>query len=102
MATTSFSGWLYVASYVLAGFLLLYLFRINQLLKRTPAEIQELAGPPWTAELLNETYERLSRDPLDYTNQLPPKLERRYIVTGGNGEPYSEYFFGTVLIVYLP
>ncbi|KAI1273569.1 hypothetical protein F5Y07DRAFT_376367 [Xylaria sp. FL0933] len=62
-----------------------YLFRLNQQLSGTPDEVKRLAGPRWTPDLLKETYERLQRQPIDYTHKLPPKLDRRYIVTGGSG-----------------
>ncbi|ETS73489.1 hypothetical protein PFICI_14435 [Pestalotiopsis fici W106-1] len=71
--------------YMLAGFVFLYLLRINQLLKGTPDEIRKLAGSPWTADLLKETGARLCQKPIDYTGQLPARQERRYVVTGGNG-----------------
>ncbi|KAI0391536.1 NAD(P)-binding protein [Xylariaceae sp. FL0594] len=69
---------------VIAG-VFLYLFRVNQQLSGTPDEVRRLSGPRWTPELLRETYERLERDPIDYTDRLPPRLDRRYIVTGGSG-----------------
>jgi hypothetical protein len=74
------------AIYILAGLIFLYLFRIDQLLKGTPDEIRKLAGSSWTPELLKKTYERLSRESIDYTGQLPGRQQRRYVVTGGNGD----------------
>lgn len=73
------------AIYILAGLIFLYLFRIDQLLKGTPDEIRKLAGSSWAPELLKKTYERLSRESIDYTGQLPGRQQRRYVVTGGNG-----------------
>ncbi|KAH7029093.1 uncharacterized protein B0I36DRAFT_245730 [Microdochium trichocladiopsis] len=65
----------------------LYLWRINTLLSRTPPAALKLAGPRWTPELLHETYARLERDPpgLYDAKKLPPRLDRRYVVTGGSG-----------------
>ncbi|KAJ4258160.1 hypothetical protein NW762_008301 [Fusarium torreyae] len=70
---------------VLATTLLLYLVRINHLLKSTPPEVRRLSNERWTPELLRKVYNDLEKHPVDYNNKLPPKLDRRYIVTGGNG-----------------
>jgi len=77
-----------VAFAAAAVFIVLYLWRINTILSRTPAEALKLSGPRWTPELLRETYARLERDPPDLyaKDKLPPKLDRRYVVTGGSGE----------------
>lgn len=72
--------------YIAVGLIFLYLFRVNQLLKSTPEEIRKLSGSPWTEDLLGKTYERLSQCPTDYSGQLPRRLDRRYVVTGGNGD----------------
>ncbi|TRX96053.1 hypothetical protein FHL15_003195 [Xylaria flabelliformis] len=64
---------------------LAYLVRVNRLLSGTPEEVTRLAGPRWTPDLLKKTYERLEKHPIDYTNKLPPKLDRRYVITGGSG-----------------
>lgn len=74
-----------VAVVVLAA----YLVRLNHLLLRTPDEIKELAPTRWTNDLLTETYKKLESRPItttSYAKRIPPKLERRYIVTGGSGE----------------
>ncbi|KAJ4032512.1 hypothetical protein NW761_011964 [Fusarium oxysporum] len=63
----------------------LYLRRINRLLKETPPQVGQLRGKPWTPELLRHTYEVLEKSPINFNGRLPPKLNRRYIVTGGNG-----------------
>lgn len=65
---------------------ILYLTRINQLLRHTPEELKRLSGSRWTAKQLKKTYERLEENPIDYKDKLPPKLNRRYVVTGGSGE----------------
>ncbi|KAI0441314.1 hypothetical protein F4803DRAFT_523756 [Xylaria telfairii] len=64
---------------------LAYLVRVNQQLSGTPDEVRRLSGPRWTPDLLKKTYERLQRHPIEYTHKLPPKLDRRYVVTGGSG-----------------
>ncbi|KAB5546959.1 hypothetical protein GE09DRAFT_1174829 [Coniochaeta sp. 2T2.1] len=70
------------------AFLLLYLFQINRLLSGTPEEVRRLSPTRWTEETLIETYKNLEKSPITtetYAGQLPPKLDRRYIVTGGSG-----------------
>ncbi|KAI1840051.1 hypothetical protein JX266_013742 [Neoarthrinium moseri] len=74
-----------LAPYIILAVALAYLFRINQLLKGTPDEIRKLSGSRWTADQLRTTYRRLEKKSIDYTDKLPPKLDRRYIVTGGSG-----------------
>ncbi|KAI0382459.1 NAD(P)-binding protein [Hypomontagnella monticulosa] len=65
--------------------LILYLLRVNQLLSGTPDEVRKLSGSRWTPDELKKTYKRLEENPIDYTDKLLPKLERRYVVTGGSG-----------------
>ena len=77
------------AAVALGVFLIAYLVRLNQLLLHTPDEIRKLASKRWTKELLRDTYGKLERYPVEtrnYANRIPPKLEKRYIVTGGSGE----------------
>lgn len=64
---------------------ILYLQRINRLLTETPHQVGRLRGEPWDPELLRKTYEALGKSPINFDGRLPPKLDRRYIVTGGNG-----------------
>ena len=69
--------------------LVLYLVRLNQLLLGTPDEIKKIASERWTKDVILDTYRRLEDKPItttSYSQQIPPKLERRYIVTGGSGE----------------
>ncbi|KAK4170459.1 hypothetical protein QBC43DRAFT_348935 [Cladorrhinum sp. PSN259] len=67
-----------------------YLIRLNQLLLGTPDEIKKISpsSSRWTEQMLLETYKKLQKDPIttkSYATQIPPKLNRRYIVTGGSG-----------------
>ncbi|RYO73923.1 hypothetical protein DL766_005882 [Monosporascus sp. MC13-8B] len=75
-------GWVLWATVAL---LILYLLRVDQLLRRTPAEVRKLSGPRWTPEELRKTYKRLEEIPIEYTDRLPRKVDRRYVVTGGSG-----------------
>ena len=68
----------------------LYLFRLNQLISKTPEHVRRLSPSTsrWTKELLLETYQTLEATPIttkSYAHRIPTKLERRYIVTGGSG-----------------
>lgn len=82
-----------VALAAIAASTVLYLWRINTILSRTPSEALKLSGPRWTPELLHKTYAQLERDPPDLyaKNKLPPKLDRRYVVTGGSGRLISPF-----------
>lgn len=66
----------------------LYLFQINRMFSGTPDQVLAVKQKPWTREQLQRTYKHLQESPVDlssYVSQLPPKLERRYVVTGGSG-----------------
>ncbi|POS79356.1 hypothetical protein DHEL01_v202241 [Diaporthe helianthi] len=81
-------GLLVAATGVLLVLALAYLINLNRLLGITPDGVKKLAGDRWTDEQVVKTYERLRQHPIttaSYASQLPPKLNRRYIVTGGSG-----------------
>lgn len=66
----------------------IYLIQLNRLLTGTPEEARRLSPKRWTKELLQETYAELSKKPISistYADRLPPKLQRRYVITGGSG-----------------
>ncbi|KAK1830180.1 hypothetical protein QBC39DRAFT_331728 [Podospora conica] len=70
--------------------LLLYLFRLNQLLGSTPDDVRSIwmTQTRWTKQLLRDTYARLEAAPIttqSYASRIPRKLERRYVVSGGSG-----------------
>lgn len=101
------SGAVAVAVPALLALLLLallckFLVNLNQALSATPAHFRELAPRPgWTRAQIRETHDRLAaaatattaaagQQPVtttasSYAAQLPPRLDRRYIVTGGSG-----------------
>ncbi|KAK0718964.1 hypothetical protein B0T21DRAFT_295389 [Apiosordaria backusii] len=65
-----------------------YLVRLNIILQSTPEAIQKVSPKRWTKEELRQTYQRLEKNPItlkDYADRIPPKLDRRYIITGGSG-----------------
>ncbi|KAI1424176.1 hypothetical protein F5Y12DRAFT_753496 [Xylaria sp. FL1777] len=82
---SSGSDWAFWALVSVALATFAYLVRVNQQLSGTPEEVRRLSGQRWTPALLKETYERLEQHPIDYTHKLPPRLDRRYIITGGSG-----------------
>ncbi|KAJ0123973.1 dehydrogenase-like protein [Diaporthe amygdali] len=84
----TFPGLLAAATCTLLGLALLYLLNLNRLLSITPDEVKKLVSNRWTDQQVKQTYERLHHNPIttaSYASQLPPKLDRRYIVTGGSG-----------------
>lgn len=84
----TFPGLLVATTCILLGLVVLYLINLNRLLSVTPDEVKKLAGDRWTDDQVKKTYERLRQTPIttsSYASQLPPKLNRRYIVTGGSG-----------------
>ena len=69
--------------------IIVYLVRLNSLLRGTPEEIARISPTRWTEQVVLETYARLTSSPLKtstYKNKIPPRLDRRYVVTGGSGE----------------
>lgn len=71
---------------LLLAFTVVYLVRINSLLKGVPPEVKQLMSPRWTKDDLEKTYRALEKQSLDYVAKIPPKQNRRYVVTGGNGK----------------
>jgi hypothetical protein len=79
------SGWFVQALFAFATFLLLYILRINTLLRGVPCGVRKLTDKPGTKEESRRTYNILKKHLVDYTDKIPPRLDRRYVVTGGNG-----------------
>lgn len=88
MLLSSFSAvnWLILSFSAAAVLALTYLFHVNHLMKGVPSAVRKLLSPHWTTEQLRRTYDELNKQSIDYTSKIPPRLDRRYIVTGGNGE----------------
>lgn len=64
----------------------LYLFKLNKAMTSIPDEAHALRPHPWTEAEIRQTYERVCKEPIDFTKRLPPKLERKYIIVGGSGQ----------------
>ncbi|KAK3365109.1 hypothetical protein B0T24DRAFT_537431 [Lasiosphaeria ovina] len=65
-----------------------HLARLNWVLGGTPSAIRKIADNSWSRTLLLATYKRIQANPITtktYAGRIPPKLNRRYIVTGGSG-----------------
>ncbi|KAI0126453.1 hypothetical protein BJ170DRAFT_628799 [Xylariales sp. AK1849] len=74
-----------IGASALGALAFVYLAYLNHLLKGIPSEVRKLSGQHWETEQLRRTYDELDKQPIDYGAHLPPRLDRRYIVTGGNG-----------------
>jgi len=64
----------------------LYLLHINAAINGTPEDALKLSPNRWTEDEIKETYQRICEKPISSTEHLPPKLGRRYIVTGSSGK----------------
>ncbi|KAF0326330.1 3-beta hydroxysteroid dehydrogenase isomerase family [Colletotrichum asianum] len=63
----------------------LYLWRINWAMSNTPPEAQRVSPDRWTPDRVKRVFERMEKQPIDWTPHLPPKLDRRYVIVGGAG-----------------
>ncbi|KAK4682439.1 hypothetical protein QC764_116390 [Podospora pseudoanserina] len=65
-----------------------YLSRLSSILKSTPEAVLKVSPKRWTKEELRQVYQRLEKNLIttkSYADRIPPKLDRRYIITGGSG-----------------
>ncbi|CAK7272939.1 hypothetical protein SEPCBS57363_005400 [Sporothrix epigloea] len=75
------------ATLLVIGFFL-YLALINNRMCNLPEDLVKIKQPKWTEAMLRDTYARIEKNPINVESTkagLPPKLDRRYIVTGGCG-----------------
>lgn len=68
---------------------LLWLYRINRAMEAVPDEVAKITPHRWTKQVLREAYERVKQKPIDFGQSLPPRLDRRYVIVGGSGEPFQ-------------
>lgn len=59
--------------------------KLNSALKQTPPEVLKTSPNRWTDQEIKDTYQRINTKPIDWSHHLPPKLDRRYVITGGCG-----------------
>ncbi|KAI2640797.1 NAD(P)-binding protein [Hypomontagnella submonticulosa] len=62
-----------------------WVLKLNSTMKQTPPEVLRASPHRWTNQEVKDTYQRIKAKPIDWTKHLPPKLDRRYIITGGSG-----------------
>ncbi|KAI0878999.1 3-beta hydroxysteroid dehydrogenase/isomerase [Hypoxylon argillaceum] len=62
-----------------------YLWRLNTVMSQTPPGAIHASPYRWADHEVKETYKRIKAKPIDWTKHLPPKANRRYVVTGGSG-----------------
>jgi nucleoside-diphosphate-sugar epimerase len=70
---------------VVAILLFLYLRHVERGLQSFPEEVEKLSPHRWSDAEIKQTYERLTREPIQFTSHLPPKQNRRYVIVGGSG-----------------
>ncbi|KAI1163635.1 3-beta hydroxysteroid dehydrogenase/isomerase [Nemania serpens] len=64
---------------------LAYLWRLNKVMSQTPPGAVHASPFRWADNEIRETYKRIKARPINWAKHLPPKANRRYIVTGGSG-----------------
>ncbi|KAI0012177.1 NAD(P)-binding protein [Xylariaceae sp. FL0662B] len=64
---------------------IVWVWKLNTALKTTPPEVLAVSPHRWTEQEMKDTYQRVKANPIDWTKHLPPRLDRRYVVTGGCG-----------------
>lgn len=90
--------------YVLSGFaffllsVIIYLYRLDQTLRRVPMAGEKLSPYRWTVEDIHAAYERAQTSPVDVREYIPPRQQRRYIVVGGSGGCMSPSVGAKILI----
>ncbi|GAP87289.1 putative 3-beta hydroxysteroid dehydrogenase isomerase [Rosellinia necatrix] len=62
-----------------------YLWRLNTVMSQTPPGAVRASPYRWADHEVRETYKRIKARPIDWTKHLPPRANRRYVVTGGSG-----------------
>lgn len=63
----------------------LYLYHVNQGMKRIPEEFYKSSADRWTVEQVQAAYKKSLENPVDVSKSIPPKQSRRYVVVGGAG-----------------
>lgn len=72
-----------VLSLTILGFA--WIWSLNSKLKGQPPDALAFSPHRWTNPEMSETYERIKKSPINWAPHLPPKLDRRYVITGGYG-----------------
>lgn len=77
-----------LSCFVIVG--ILYVYHVNRAMYTVPEEARKLSPHRWTVDEIKAAYKKAVHDPVDVTESLPPKQDRRYIVVGGSGTSIIE------------
>ncbi|KAL2824618.1 hypothetical protein BDW59DRAFT_162272 [Aspergillus cavernicola] len=69
----------------IAVFGALCLYHVNRAMCVVPKEAHDLSPRRWTVNEIKAGYKKAVHAPVDVTESIPPKQNRRYIVVGGSG-----------------
>ncbi|OHE92314.1 3-beta hydroxysteroid dehydrogenase/isomerase [Colletotrichum orchidophilum] len=72
--------WTAKIAFGLLAALLAYLWKINRAMSTIHPEALRVSPDRWTPEKVRHTFERMEKQPIDWTPHLPPKLDRRYVI----------------------
>ena len=64
---------------------LLYLYHVDRGMTQVPDEAHRFSPRRWTVDEIKQAYERNVHSPVNVTEHLPPKQNRRYVIVGGSG-----------------
>ncbi|KAI1426863.1 3-beta hydroxysteroid dehydrogenase/isomerase [Xylaria sp. FL1777] len=62
-----------------------YIWRLNNVMNSTPPDAVRASPYRWADTEIKDTYKRIKANPIDWAKYLPPKANRRYVITGGSG-----------------
>lgn len=71
--------------FLLLAAAVVFMVRLNKVMRQTPAEALERLGEPLTRERIREVDAKIKADGIDFRKNHPPRLDRRYIIVGGSG-----------------
>lgn len=74
-----------VASFLSLVLGLLYLYHVDRGMTQVPDEAHRFSPHRWTVDEIKQAYERNVHSPVNVTQNLPPKQNRRYVIVGGSG-----------------
>ncbi|RDA85623.1 hypothetical protein CP532_3549 [Ophiocordyceps camponoti-leonardi (nom. inval.)] len=78
-------GFTVVIVLLVAAGLTLYGLHVNRLMTQTPPEVLDDLEPPLTPDRARLIYRRVKEHGIDWTANLPPAKDRRYLIVGGSG-----------------
>jgi hypothetical protein len=63
----------------------LYIYHVNHAMCDVPEDARNLSPHRWTINEIKAAYKKAVHNPIDVTESLPARQNRRYIVVGGSG-----------------